>query len=338
MESAAGMDAPVFVVTVTYGDRQSLLQTVLAGLADQGVAKAVVVDNGARWNVGVELAARYGAFVDVVSISRNIGSAGGYAAGIQRAIDLGAKFIWLLDDDNQPADGCLAQLMEAYTDEMRATPRERLAVLAFRPDHQADVATGVPAQYLNPRHDSFCGFHVLDIPYKLWRRTPWGRPHGQVPARVRLDVAPYSGLLLHCDLAKNIGAPDTRFVLYGDDTEYSWRITAGGGRIVLVAAARLEDLEQSWNVKARFPNSFAGWLYGDSDFRAYYGMRNQTYLDHSVRCRTKLILALNYQVYRWALWFYARRGRRQARYALLDRAMANGCAARLGVAPEFPLP
>lgn len=338
LTSASREDPSVFAVTVTYGNRQSLLQQMLADLPSQGIAKVVVVNNGAHWAVAETLAAQHGALVDVIDMGHNTGSAGGYAAGIQRAYDLGAEFVWLLDDDNLPTDGCLAQLMKAYADELGTTPRCRLAVLAFRPDHQADVAAGVPSQYMNARRDSFCGFHVLDIPYKLWRRTPWGRPRATVPARVRLDIAPYSGLLFHREMVQDIGVPDARLVLYADDTEYSWRITAGGGRIVLVTAARIKDLEQSWNIKARFPNSFAGWLYGDSNLRAYYGMRNQTYLDYHIRCRTKLVVGLNYRVYRWGLWFFARMSNRQARYALLDRAMAEGCTAQLGAASEFSLP
>ena len=330
--------ATVFVVTVTYGARQSLLQRMLAGLAAQGVAKAVIVDNGASWPVSPTLTAQYGPFVDVVAMGRNAGSAGGYTAGIQRAIDAGAELVWLLDDDNEPVEGCLARLMEAYADEARTTPCDRLAVLAFRPDHQADVAAGVPVRYMNARPDSFCGFHVLDIPYKLWRRTPWGRPHGKTPSRVRLDVAPYSGLLMHRELLRNIGVPDQRLVLYADDTEYSWRITARGGRIVLVTAAQLTDLEQSWGLKARFPTSFAGWLDGGANLRAYYAMRNQTYVDLCVRCYSKRTTTINRVVYRFILWLHARNDSRQARYALLDRAMVDGRAARLGVAPEFPLP
>jgi hypothetical protein len=155
---------------------------------------------------------------------------------------------------------------------------------------------------------------------------------------VRLDVAPYSGLLLHRELVQSIGVPDKRLVLYADDTEYTWRITAGGGRIVLVTTARLKDLEQSWGIKARYPNSFAAWLCGGTDFRAFYGMRNQTYVDYCVRSPRGVIVVLNYLVYRWGLWLSAWREGRLTRYTLLCRAMARGRTAQLGVASEFPLP
>lgn len=327
-QGAASKD--VVVVTVTYGDRQALLRQVLDSLPAQGVARVVVVDNGAQWPVSEMLRASYGDFVDVVTMGRNAGSAGGFKAGIARAMELHAEFIWLLDDDNRPADGCLAALLLAYAQERQTTSADRLAVLAFRPEHQADVAAGVPERRINARPDSFCGFHVLDIPYKFWRRMRWGRPRGLVPARVRLDVAPYSGLLLGREVVDAIGLPDERFVLYADDTEYTWRITARGGRIVLVTAACIEDLESSWNIKARFGNSFAGWLHGSGEFRAWYGMRNQSWFDTHCRCRNRLACWFNRQLYMGLLGLAAWQSGTRARYALLQRAVAAGRVGELG--------
>ncbi|MHB1282738.1 MAG: glycosyltransferase [Sulfuriferula sp.] len=324
----------VAVVTITYGDRQALLRQVLDSLPAQGVARVVVVDNGAQWPVSEMLRASYGDFVDVVTMGRNTGSAGGFKAGIARAMELHTEFLWLLDDDNRPQPGCLDELLGAYARERETVPGDRLAVLAFRPEHQADVAAGVPIRHINARQDSFCGFHVLDIPYKFWRRTRWGRPRGPVPAWVRLDVAPYGGLLLGREVVQAIGVPDERFVLYADDTEHTWRITARGGRIVLVTAARIEDLESSWNIKARFGNSFAGWLRGSSELRAWYGMRNQAWFDTHRRCRRPAICTLNRLLYMALLRLAAWRSGTGDRYALLRQAAAAGRAGQLGPRQE----
>ena len=132
--SSSGLPSPVTVVTVTYGERRALLHQVLDALPAQGVSRAVVVDNGARWPVKDELAAAYGDFVDVVEMGRNTGSAGGFAAGIQRALETGAEFIWLLDDDNRPVPDCLAALSAAYQELRGQHPADLLAVLAFRPE------------------------------------------------------------------------------------------------------------------------------------------------------------------------------------------------------------
>ena len=327
----------VVCVIVTYAERRALLRTVLDALPAQGVRRVVVVDNGAHWPVRAELAASYGDFVDVVEMGHNTGSAPGYAAGIQCALDLGAEFIFLLDDDNKPERGALPILLKAYAELARNTPRDRLAVLAFRPPHQSDVAAGVPLHRINPRPSSFLGFHVLDIPYKLWRRTSWGRPRGPMPGLVQLSVGPYSGLLFKRDLVTAIGLPNPALVLYIDDTEFTWRITANGGRIVLITSARLVDLESSWNTKAQFSTSMAGWLDGSGDFRAYYGMRNRAYFDARYLCRHTPVFMLNQGIYLILLWCLAQRHRRQARYWLLLKAMDDGLAEQLGVHPEFPL-
>jgi GT2 family glycosyltransferase len=331
--------ASVTVVTVTYGDRRALLCQVLDALPGQGIGKVVVVDNGARWPVKAELTAAYGELVDVVEMGRNTGSAPGFAAGIQRAVDLGAEYLWLLDDDNRPAPGCLGALADAYRDLRRTHALDRLAVLAFRPEHQADVAAGVPLAYVNPGQNSFRGFHVLGIPYKFWRRTPWGRPRvrGALPARVNLGVAPYSGLLLHRGVVERFGLPRADFVLYGDDTEFTHRFTAAGGRIALITAATIEDLESSWNVRQTQSHSFGVLLHQGSDFRAYYSARNQAYFETHCRTRNGVIFALNRGVYLALLTALAViQGRRQ-RLALVLQAERDGRAARLGPNPRFPL-
>lgn len=329
--------APIFVVTVTYGQRRSLLEQMLTATLAEGVRNIVIVDNGAGWDVS-ELVSQYpDASLHMVPMGSNQGSAAGFAAGISAAMQAGAEMIWLLDDDNRPAMGALAALLAAYQREAQSMATSRLAVLAYRPDHQWGVAMGLPAGRVNGRRDSFCGFHVLDIPYKLWSRTRWGRRPRGVPETMSLRVGPYSGLLFRRELILAIGLPDTSLVLYADDTEFTWRITATGGKIALVTAALVEDLESSWNTKALFRNSFSGWLEGAGDFRAYYGMRNYTYVDVRFRCFVKPLFTLNRCVYIALMWFFARRWGKQSRYRLLRGAIDDGLEARLGINSRFPL-
>ncbi len=330
----------VFVVTVTYGDRKGLLRQVLnAVVQNVEVSRVIVINNGALWPVRDELAREYPDLVDIIELGRNTGSAVGFSTGIQRALDLGAEYVWLLDDDNCPRDDTLRILSEAYSQEMKVTPRNRLAVVAFRSEHQADVAMGVPEHRINPRANSFHGFHVLDIPYKIWRRTPWGKPrvHGGPPATVLLQTAPYSGLLFHRDLMAIIGLPNPDFVLYGDDLEFTYRITRLDGRIVLVTTAMLDDLESSWNVKARFGNSFAGMLRGEGDFRAYYGMRNGVYFDTTNLKTNGFVFWFNRAVYMSLLFVFSLVLNKLGRYHLLRDAVQDGLAGRLGVDERFPL-
>lgn len=327
------------IVTVTYGDRKHLLEQMIEGGLGQGLTRFVVVNNGAQWDVS-ELKLMFPDLdLEIVDMGSNKGSAAGFAAGIQRAYDLGVEYIWLMDDDNCPQIGCLDELLHVYARESQTTPADRLAVLAFRPEHQADVAMGVATHRINPRANSFRGFHVLDIPYKIWRRTPWGKPRvrGALPATVALDMAPYSGLLFHRDLIQSIGLPNADFVLYADDSEFTYRIAKKGGRTLLVTAAMIDDLESSWNIKARFGNSFIGNLKGADDFRAYYSMRNGVYLDTISMRKSGFVFWVNRVVYMMFLFLFSIALGKRERYHLLREAVDDGLSGRLGVNKAFPL-
>lgn len=329
----------VTVVSVTYGNRQHFLIKMIEGCQAQGVTHFVIVNNGANWDVHSLEESYPDIDVKIVDMGGNKGSAAGFAAGIQGALDEGAELIWLMDDDNCPREDSLSTLVDAYTNAAKSTARQKLAVLAFRPEHQADVAMGVTQGRINARPNSFRGFHVLDIPFKIWRRTPWGKPRVKdtLPSEVSVHQAPYSGLLFHRDVIQAIGLPNPDFVLYADDNEFTWRIHEQGGRIILVTEALLDDLEPSWNIKDLFSNSFAGMLKGTGDFRAYYGMRNGVYFD--IRCcmKNRFTFWVNRAVYMSILFGFSRFYNEPERYCLLRDAVRDGAAGRLGMNERFPL-
>lgn len=329
----------VTAVIVTYGDRKAFLSQGIDALRKLGLLRVVVVDNGAAWPVKRELSQRYSELVDVVELGKNTGSAMGFSVGIRRALELGAEYVWLLDDDNRPRVDTLRQLIAAYSYALKAVLRDRLAVVAFRPEHEADLVMGVSVHRVRPRANSFCGFHVLDIPYKLWQRTSWGKPkiREKAPTTVLLRLVPYSGLLFHRDLIESIGLPNPDFVLYVDDSEFTYRITRLGGQIVLVTDAILDDLEVSWNIKARFGNSFSRMLRGLGDPRAYYGMRNGTYFNTLNSKEDSFVFWLNRSVYMILLFLFALALGRLGRYRLLREAVQDGLKGRLGINQRFPL-
>lgn len=329
----------IIVVIVTYGDRRALLQQVLDALPGQCVDRVVVVDNGARWPVKDELAAVYGDFVDVVEMGANTGSAKGFATGIQRALNLGAEYIWLLDDDNCPRNGTLALLHEAYDKASASTPRDRLAVVAFRPEQLTALTLGMATNRINPRINSFHGFHLRDIPYKLWRRTPWGKPRMRniLPSTTHLNVAPYSGLMFHRDLIHAIGLPNQDFILYADDYDFTYRIIRQGGKILLLTSAVLDDQELSWNATTKFGIGFVGMIKGEGDFRAFYEMRNRIYFDATCLKRSSCVFGMNRAIYMGILFVLAHALQKKERLWLLRQAVDDGLAGRLGMNKKHPL-
>ncbi len=336
---ADGMLGGVTCVLVTYDDRQRQLTQVVDGLRVQGLRAVVVVDNGASWDVRGILGRRYGSLVHVLSLGKNIGSAAGYASGIHYAIRLGSEYILLLDDDNLPDEDSIVTLYSALQRYCRATPRNRVAVAAFRPSHyRLDLAlhgAGVPG----PRPDSFRGLHFLDLPWKVWRRTPLsGRTRtGQLPALVKLHMAPYGGLLFHRDLVDCVGFPNPDLVIYGDDDDWTYRIHERGGCILLVTGAVVNDLLPSWNMGRGFANTYRRVLNAPGDARAYYSMRNGVYFDTQRLRRHRWQFRTNMVLYLTILSLFALMYRRVHRLRILLLGVLDGLNGRLGMHPRFPL-
>jgi GT2 family glycosyltransferase len=332
----------VVAVLATYRDRSAMLEAVLERLRHEGVAQAVVIDNGSDWGskgpVAQALAARFAGFVDVVDMGGNQGCALGYARGMERAIELKADLVWLMDDDNRPTHGSLAALLGVWRAEQGSAGADRLVVSAVRDEHHADVLAGVPERQLKIRWDSFGGFHVRDLAYKFWRRTRWGRPSGRAPDTVRVDVTPYGGAMFHRSLVERFGLPLLDFYQYGDDIEWMWRVTRAGGRILVVTAARIEDLEESWNPTVQLSNRFSGLVAGSSAFRTYYATRNAAWFERHRRTRNRAMFALNRAIYLAMIRHYARRSGHPERYDLIREAVADGQAGRLSINPRYRLP
>ncbi|MCA3182004.1 MULTISPECIES: glycosyl transferase family 2 [unclassified Cupriavidus] len=329
----------ITLVTVTYGDRLHYCAELLRrSFEHEGVSHAVVVSNNAIADLS-PLEAAWGKRITIVRLATNTGSANGYAVGIGRALEReSTDYIWLMDDDNAPCEGALDVLCHQLDLLTRKQGRCGAAVLGFRPDHQGDIAAGVPAGLAMPPRSSYFGFHVGRIPYKIWRRTPWGRPRPDaIPDVVHLPFAPYGGLLGHRDMYADLGLPVPELVLYADDIEYTWRLTARGGCIALVTAARLEDLEGSWNVKRNWKNHFECMLLSGSDFRAYYSSRNQAWFDRNHWSTSGLMYRLNRFVFLRLLRLYGKRRNAGARLRLLERAIADGEASRLGFHADYSL-
>lgn len=329
----------ITLVTVTYGKRKDLVRKVLEATASQGVFKALVVNNGSKQEE-IESASKIDNFdANVIDMGQNTGSATGFATGFEHALNAGAELLLVLDDDNVPHPGAVAALYDAWQKIVQIKGRDNTIVVGFRPDHQADVAQASSLSRINPHKNSFFGFCIQDIPSKLLKRVPLlrGLFRTQVNDTYQLQTAPYSGMLFHTDLLRKFGLPMKELVLYVDDTEFTHRITHGGGTIVLVTSAQVEDLEASWSVKKNYSSTFKAYLHGGTDFRVFYSARNQSFFETHRRPHNGLMRRLNKLIYMSALYLMAVKDGKLARYQLFKTGIELGERGILGVSPDFPL-
>ena len=111
LNQPSGTDVVAVVVT---WNRRDLLARVTAShrRPDATRRRVVVVDNASDDGTATMLRDDF-PDVDVVRCRTNTGGAGGFALGLDRALDGPVDAVWLMDDDTVPEPGALAELVVA---------------------------------------------------------------------------------------------------------------------------------------------------------------------------------------------------------------------------------
>lgn len=190
-------------IVVVSHNRAALLRELLASIArlPQQPFRVVVVDNASGDDTPAVLAELADRFEEGVLVTRrlscNTGGAGGFSEGTRMAIELGAEWLWLMDDDVEVLPDALARL----------TPW----VGRFQMLHGRRYDVDGSPFYWQAKFNQFLG---VPLPYTL---KTFNR-HGYAVT----NSGTFEGMLLHADVVRRIGLPDPRFFISWDDAVYAW--------------------------------------------------------------------------------------------------------------------
>lgn len=202
-------EGPVWVVVAHYGAPEPTVRLVAAlRSATVTPARIVLVDNQGDLAVDED---------DVVSVSRpgfNSGFGAAHARGVAAALAGGAAWIWLLNNDAEPAPDCLERLIAAGA----ATPRAGLLspLIRYRDDGACWYAGGA----VSPRTLSVT--HLTSPPHPQPYAT--GFVTGCAP-------------LLSAGAARDLAPLDDGLFMYYEDVDWSLRAVRGGWRLLVVPCA-----------------------------------------------------------------------------------------------------
>jgi GT2 family glycosyltransferase len=197
----------VVAVVVTW-NRRDLLEESLAAIDAQThpPSRVVVVDNASSDGTA-DLLTRDWSGHDVVSLTSNTGGAGGFAAGIERALTHDPDLVWLLDDDTVPSRTAAAELVRAWTS---YSASRKPAVLASR------------VIWTDGRD------HPMNTP-----RPKPGASRAERAAAGAIDCVPvrsasFVSIMCDAEVVRERGLPVADYFLWNDDFEYSTRLIRGG--------------------------------------------------------------------------------------------------------------
>lgn len=196
----------IIALVVAY-NRQDLLTHTLDALAAQTrPPDAVLVIDNASSDASGAVAANHPVAATVITLTRNTGGAGGFAAGLAHAtLSMQAEAIWLMDDDTVPTPRALQALEQAW----QAYPgRLALACSKVVWTDGRDHPMNTPRTRLWPGR-------------KRWQRA---KAIGARPIRTGSFVS----MLVAARCVEQFGLPKADYFIWNDDFEYSARLSRRG--------------------------------------------------------------------------------------------------------------
>jgi GT2 family glycosyltransferase len=212
---AAGGKTPmwrgVYAVVYTF-NRKELVAQCLASVQAQTVSpeRIILIDNGSSDGTRDYLAER-GILDDprleYVRLEKNTGAAGGLRAGISHAFRRGCAWAWVMDDDVICEPGTLQGLKDAFEANFR--DMSEVGFLVSRLIGGDGRANNVP--HIDDRRDEH------DV------CNDWTEFLARGLVKVR--IATLTSVLLPRTTLLEFGAPRSDFFIWGEDTDYTLRIT-----------------------------------------------------------------------------------------------------------------
>jgi GT2 family glycosyltransferase len=192
----------IATIIVTY-NRLALLKEEVEALRMQTYKdlQMIVVNNGStdetpQWIEQQE---------DIISIHQeNVGGAGGFFTGIKYAAENGYEYCWIMDDDVICQPTALEELVKAY----KAVPN--VGFVCSRVIGTDGQPMNTPFADMRPSENGYSDIfdHVADY------------------GMVKVQNATFVSVFFHTDIVREVGLPIKEFFIWGDDTEYTGRISA----------------------------------------------------------------------------------------------------------------
>ena len=193
------MNDKVGIVVVTY-NRKELLKECIESILKQDYQDFVllVVDNHSTDDTKNYVKGLIdNKKVYFKELEENIGGAGGFNAGMKEILSYDPKYIWIMDDDCMVHNDSLSHLVEAA--------------------HQLKDNFGYLSSVVRWKDDDICKMNVQKVSYT--------KKVEDFSKNQQIQFATFVSFFTKAETVKEVGLPIKEFFIWGDDLEYSSRIS-----------------------------------------------------------------------------------------------------------------
>lgn len=208
----------VIAVVVTY-NRKELLKECIEAIVKQSykVDKIIIVDNNST--DGTEEYLNTNKILEIPEVilhklEKNIGGAGGFYEGMKLSLNYNPDWVWIMDDDTIPTNNCLEELLESIEN---IDKKSKISFLASSIYGESKEFMNVPIVDTSDSGNGYPSF------YKYLDK-----------GLLKIEMATFVSLLINVEAIKKCGLPCKQYFIWGDDSEYTMRLTRNFGEAYMV--------------------------------------------------------------------------------------------------------
>jgi len=253
----------IVAVVVTF-NRLNLLKTVIKKLQSQKYTspEILIVNNGSTDGTKEWLDSL--SDLNVVH-QKNVGGSGGFYSGFNYAINkLDADYVWCMDDDGEPNEDCLYNLVNSKVFKENKNAVVGSAVVDF--DNNNKLSFSIPKLDSYKKFLDSYGEVTDDVDYIKCHGDEFGYPWGMF----------FNSVLIPTSVIKNVGLPKKEMFIWGDEVEYFYRIRSQGYSTYLVADSIFQHPKPKgskvprWKQKYQYRN----YCYVDKAYKKKFLLRS----------------------------------------------------------------
>jgi len=175
--------------------------------------RILVVDNGSTDDSAAALSRAY-PWLTVLQTHKNLGFAAGNNEGIKQALQNGADYIWLLNNDTQVMENALGSMLRVAED-----------------DPQVGAVGSILLESPNTQKIQAWGSGAIN----LW--TGLARQHTKRVIERKIDYVIGASVFLRSAALKDTGLLDEGYFLYWEDADLCFRMRAKGWKLAVAEGA-----------------------------------------------------------------------------------------------------
>ncbi len=246
--------------------------------------------------------------IDVLWLDQNLGGAGGFEAGMKKALnELKSDWFWIMDDDAYPTPECLETLL-SYKDEF------------------PNIGSLCPAIY-GIDNNAYQMYHHKIVTKYIMEDKRVNENYQDLSEVTKIEANAFVGPLVSTKVVEALGVADSGVFIYGDDTEYTYRVSREFN-IYLIKNAIIQHQDPPITNNVGSPKSW---------WKSYYEIRNRFLFigkfQHNLFLRTFAQAYLLFKVMKSLVATLIKpnyKGYRKIRLLLLLKACKDGIFNRKG--------